>query len=372
MRMITSPVIAVFDRTLSNEPWTPPGVALMAVEKIWPTTRGKGMVVAVLDTGIDYQHPDLAANVIGGRSFVPGESDYMDLNGHGTHVAGIIAANGKILGMAPDAKLLAVKVLNQNGSGSFSSINQGLAWARNWVGKNGERVNVINMSLGAPIPNTAMHQEIIKTVDAGITVVCAAGNSGDADADTPEIDYPAYYSETISVGAIDLQTGIANFSNSNDQIDIVAPGVDTYSTYPDNRYVELSGTSMAAPHISGAVALIISRYYMRFKELPTPEYIRDYMTMQAVDLGELGFDTLYGYGLFTFNIDGGKAIKLFIGERRYQINADERELAMAPFLKDGEPVASIKEICDLLSTASQYVPPDGSEENPEGQIDIWS
>lgn len=344
----------------------------MAAQKMWPTTRGQGTVVAVVDTGIDDQHPDLQKNVIGGRGFVPGEPGYQDLNGHGTHVAGVIAANGKILGMAPDAKLLAVKVLNKNGFGSFMSINQGLAWARKWVGANGERVNVINMSLGAPVPNYSMHQEIIQAVDAGITVVCAAGNTGDGEANTPEIDYPAYYPETLAVGAIDLQTGIADFSNSNDRIDVVAPGVDTYSTYPDNRYVELSGTSMAAPHISGAVALIMSRYRMRFNQFPSPSYVKDYLIMQAVDLGEMGFDNLYGYGLFTFNLNGGKAIRLTIGQNIYQINNGEGKLHLAPFLKDGEAAASIQEICDLLTTASNFIPPDGSRHNPEGKVDIWS
>jgi len=371
MRLKTSPIVAIYDRTLSDQPWIPPGISLMAAEKIWPTTRGQGTIVAVLDTGIDYRHPDLAGNVIGGRSFVPGEPDYLDLNGHGTHVAGIIAANGKILGMAPETKLLAVKVLNQNGFGSFMNINQGLAWVRNWEGENGERVNVVNMSLGSSLPNPAMHQEIIKTVNNGITVVCAAGNAGDGNPDTPEIDYPAYYPETIAVGAINLQTGIANFSNSNDRIDVVAPGVNTYSTYPDNRYVELSGTSMASPHIAGAVALIISRYKMRFQENPTPAYIRDYLQMQAIDLGELGFDTLYGYGLFTFNMDGGKAIKLFIGNTTYLINNGQGELTMAPFLKNGEPVASIRDICGLLSTGSTYIPPSTDPDNPEGRVEIW-
>lgn len=371
MRLKQWPIVAVYHRTLSDEPWIPPGVNLMAVQKIWPTTRGQGTIVAVLDTGIDYRHPDLAGNVIGGRSFIPGEPDYLDLNGHGTHVAGIIAAHGKILGMAPETKLLAVKVLNRNGFGSFMSINQGLAWVRNWQGENGERVNVVNMSLGSPIPNSAMHQEIIKVVNSGITVVCAAGNTGDGSPDTPEIDYPAYYPETISVGAIDLQTGIANFSNSNDRIDVVAPGVNTYSTYPDNRYVELSGTSMASPHMAGAVALIISRYQMRFHKNPTPDYIRDYLHMQAVDLGELGFDTLYGYGLFTFNMDGGKAIKLFIGKTSYEINNQQGQLMMAPFLLYGEPVASIREICRLLSTGSEYYPGNDDQEHPHGQVNIW-
>lgn len=312
MRIKPVPISGVFNHTLSETPWAPPGIELMKAPYIWTQTRGSGIVVAVIDTGIDYTHPDLQKNVIGGKSLVSGESDYRDMNGHGTHVAGIIAANGKILGMAPEAKLLAVKVLNRFGYGSNASINAGIAWARKWQGKNGESVNVINMSLGGPLPNKSMHDEIIKAVNQGIIVVCAAGNSGDGNPDTSEISFPAYYPETIGVGAVDLKTGIADFSNSNNRIDIVAPGVNTYSTYLEGKYVELSGTSMAAPHISGAVALIIAAHRIQYGNNPTPEEVRQYLYDHSIDLGELGFDNLYGYGMFTFNNDGGKSLKKVI------------------------------------------------------------
>jgi major intracellular serine protease len=339
---------------------------------MWTTTKGEGVVVAVIDTGVDYKHRDLASNIIGGRSFVAAEPDYMDQNGHGTHVAGTIAAQGKILGVAPDTKILAVKVLNQNGQGSYSDIVQGIAWARQWKGKKGERVNVINMSLGGPLPNNAMHRELVKVAQEGITVVCAAGNSGDGKDDTEEISYPAYYPECLAVGAVELNTRAANFSNSNDRIDIVAPGVETYSTYPDNQYVKLSGTSMAAPHISGAVALIYSRYFMRFKKYPTPEYLRDLLHYQAIDLGKIGFDNLYGFGLFSFNVDGGKAIKLILGSRQYFINGRKYHLQEDPAWQDSSAAASIQELCHRLSCDSSALPADSTPNNDKGQIDIWS
>lgn len=371
LRIFRPMIKGVYEHTLSKEPWAPPGVSLIAAQRMWPVTKGENTVIAVVDTGIDYKHPDLKNNIIGGASFVPGEEDYMDLNGHGTHVAGIIAANGAILGVAPKAKLLGVKVLNKFGSGTLGSINQGLAWARKWRGENGEKVNVINMSLGAPLSNTTMHKEIKQLIDEGITVVCAAGNEGDGNPDTSEIAYPAYYQETIAVGAVDLQTGIANFSNSNDRIDVVAPGVDTYSTYPQEKYVELSGTSMAAPHVAGAVALIYSRYLLKFAAYPSVDYVSNYLHFQAVNLGTVGLDNLYGYGLFSFTLDGAKAITLIVEQNKYYVNNNNFYLETPPFIKNGQVAANIQEICGLINTPVVLVPPNGSGENKLGQIKIW-
>ncbi|HPF44576.1 MAG TPA: S8 family peptidase [Syntrophomonadaceae bacterium] len=360
---------AVYNQTLSEKPWAPPGVSLIAARKMWPVTKGEQVVVAVLDTGIDYTHPDLAGNVIDGKSMIAGEKDYLDENGHGTHVAGTIAANGKLLGVAPHAKLLAVKVLDKDGAGSYASISQGIAWARKWQGPKGEKVNVINMSLGGPVPDNSMHKEIVQAVQDGISVVCAAGNSGDGDPNTPELSFPAYYEESLAVGAVDLQMGLANFSNSNEHIDIVAPGVATYSTYPDNRYVELSGTSMAAPHISGALALIYSRFFKRFGMYPTPEQIKNLLHYQAIDLEIEGFDNLSGYGLFSFNIDGGKSIQLFLNQKTYQVNTQEKILTSAPFVNNDIPCGSVCEISEILATDALYVP---AGQHQQGKILIWS
>jgi major intracellular serine protease len=372
MRIFTPKTGDIYTRTLSSQPWAPPGVSLIAARRMWPTTQGEGTVVAVIDTGVDYRHPDLASNIVGGKSFVSSEKDYMDYNGHGTHVAGIIAANGKILGVAPSAKILVVKVLNRKGQGRYTDIVQGISWARQWVGQDGERVNIINMSLGGPITKRAMHREIIRAVEAGITVVCAAGNSGDGKEDTQEISYPAYYPECLAVGAVDLNTRAANFSNSNEHIDIVAPGVETYSTYPDNKYVKLSGTSMAAPHISGAIALIYSRYRIRFEKTPTTAHIKELLHYQAIDLGRIGFDKLYGYGLFSFNIDGGKAIKLVIGSQKYFLNGREYYLSQQPCWHNSSAGTSVAELCDLLSCDSVLLPANDNLDSPEGQLEIWS
>ncbi len=355
---------------LPEQGFTPPGVALMATRKMWASTRGKGAVVAVIDTGVDYRHPDLAANVIGGVSTVQGVKDYMDDNGHGTHVAGTIGANGKLLGVAPECKMLAIKVLDGDGSGTIGDINRGIAWARNWRGPDGEQVDVINMSLGGPLPNSTMHAEIVKAVQQGITVVCAAGNSGDGDPNTDEVSYPAYYPETIAVGAIDLTTGIANFSNSNHKINVVAPGVETYSTYTDNRYIKLSGTSMASPHIAGAVALICSRWKQRFGSNPDAQTVRNIIDYQAIDLGSSGFDRLYGYGLFSFDPAGGKSIKIKMGDRRYLVNNKEAFFVEAPFTNGKSVCADIREICNLLSTDNRTVKEQNGKDN--GILEIWS
>lgn len=371
LRIFKPTIKGIYEATLSNIPWAPPGVALIGAARMWPYTKGEGTVVAVLDTGIDYTHPDLKSNVIGGASFVPSESDFLDENGHGTHVAGTIAANGAILGVAPEAKLLGVKVLDKSGVGSINNISQGLSWARKWKGKNGERVNVVNFSLGSSLANSFFHNEIKKAVHEGITIVCAAGNEGDGKPDTIEISYPAYYSETVAVGAINLETGIADFSNSNQRIDVVAPGIDTYSTFIGGRYVELSGTSMASPHVAGAVALIYSRYFKKFSVYPNPANIKDFLHYQAIDLSTVGFNNLYGYGLFTFTVDGGKAITLIVGENKYFINDRSYYFKSPLFIKDNVVMGSVEEVCNLLNTNTLFVPPNKEGENQLGLINIW-
>lgn len=371
MRIFKSKVLGIYNRTLSIQPWSPPGVSMTAARRIWPSTRGENTVVAILDTGVDYYHPDLKTNIIGGISFVSGEKDFMDLNGHGTHVAGIIAANSRILGVAPQSKILALKVLGKNGSGTFRGISQGLEYARKWQGKQGEKVNVVNMSLGGSINDSSLYREIRNAVQAGITVVCAAGNEGDGSSDTREISYPAYYEETVAVGAVDLQTGIANFSNSNEHIDIVAPGVETYSTYPGGKYVKLSGTSMATPHISGAVALIYSRYKKRFGVFPDAKTIQLLLQYGSIDLGEAGFDQLYGYGMFSFNPDGAKNIRLYANTNQYFLNGQACSMNAPIIRNEGEIYGPLAEISNLLGSDSNPLIGEISPGNSQGGMEIW-
>lgn len=242
----------------------PYGVNLINAPEIWARgEKGQGTVVCILDTGIDKSHPDLADRIIDGRNFTYDGTpdDYTDGNGHGTHVAGTIAATENksgVVGVAPKTKLLIGKVLNSNGSGGYKGITDALYWAADWKGPNGEKVRVINMSLGGPYHDEEQYQAILYAVSKGILVVVASGNEGDADENTMEYGYPALYNECITVAACDTEKKLAYFSNNHKQVDVIAPGVDVLSTYPTSQYAVLSGTSMATPHISGALALIIN------------------------------------------------------------------------------------------------------------------
>lgn len=371
MKAFDHQILGVLRSLAQPAPWSPPGVSLLAARRMWPSTHGEEAVVAVLDTGVDYNHPDLKPNIIDGASFVDGEPDYMDKNGHGTHVAGTIAAHGKILGVAPAARLLAVKVLDHQGSGSYKGIASGLRYAREWKGPQGQKVNVVNMSLGGPDPDQEMYDEIIRVLNSGILVVCAAGNEGDGRQETKEIAFPAYYDETIAVGAVNMQTRAANFSNTNDHIDLVAPGVETYSTYPGGRYVKLSGTSMAAPHISGAAALIYSRYKKRFGAFPTPGTVGLLLRYLSIDLGEAGFDELYGYGVFSFNIDGGRAIQLAADAKNYSINGQEHEWNHVPVISESTIQGALAELSEILGCDSNTSLDGGVLKKKQGKMEIW-
>jgi subtilisin family serine protease len=242
------------------------------------TTSGDGagsvdVDVAVIDTGIDLTHPDL--NVAGGVNCAPGRS-FNDSNGHGSHVAGIIAARDNdlgVVGVAPGARLWAVRVLNAGGVGSFADVICGV----DWVTANSGMIEVANMSLGGTgtepagsgcTTGDAFHDAICRSVVAGVTYTVAAGNEADDAAN----HVPAAYDEVITVSALadfDGQPGglgsptcradeddtLANFSNFGPDVDLIAPGVCILSTSKRGGYATLSGTSMASPHAGGAAAL---------------------------------------------------------------------------------------------------------------------
>lgn len=233
------------------------------------SNTGAGVKVAVIDTGIDDKPPDL--NVVGGRNFTSRKAgQFQDGNGHGTHVAGTIAALDNaigVIGMAPEADLYAVKVLNNNGSGFLSWVIAGIEWASD------NNIDVANMSLGAPGESSAMCNAIASAVASGVTVVVAAGNeSQDAVNSTPaNCDESLGVETVITVSAIADSDGapghlgpatgygaddtFASFSNFGSLVDIAAPGVDILSTWKGGGYNTISGTSMATPHVTGAAAL---------------------------------------------------------------------------------------------------------------------
>jgi major intracellular serine protease len=235
----------------------PKGVEMIQAPAVWEKFTGKGITIAILDTGCDLTHPELKDRIIGGRNFTNDDNGnieiFRDYNGHGTHVAGTIAASRNVkgvVGVAPEANLLIIKVLDRNGSGQYDWIINGISYAIE------QKVDIISMSLGGPADVPELHEVIQKAVANNILVVCAAGNEGDGQDSTEELAYPGSYNEVISVGAINLERKISDFSNSNKEVDLVAPGENILSTYLNGRYAKLSGTSMATPHVAGALAII--------------------------------------------------------------------------------------------------------------------
>ena len=231
--------------------------------------KGDDVLIAIIDTGCA-DHDLLRDKIIGGKNFTQegSESDYTDFNGHGTHVAGIIAAseNNYFKSIAPNSKLLILKALDSNGQGSMQSILSAIRYAIDY------KVDIINMSLGSRKGSDDLHEIIKEAIDKNISVVCASGNSGDDNPNTDELDFPGSYEEVIEVGAVDSNRNVSIFSNSNKYVDIVAPGENIMSTYLDNNFKSLTGTSMATPIISGSLALLLQWSKKEFKRrLPEKE-----------------------------------------------------------------------------------------------------
>ena len=262
--------------------YIPTGVNMCNAPLFWINGyTGEGVKIAILDSGYT-SHPDLDKNIIGGKNFTSEDGGnpniYNDYNGHSTHVAGIIASNNKIMGVAPNAKLLILKVLDKSGNGNC----QGLYDAINYAIE--QKVDIINMSLGISINVNEIHTMLKKAVDNNICVVCACGNEGDGKAFTDEYSYPAGYNEAISVGAIDNARVNAVFTNSNKEVDLVAHGVNVVSTHLNYGYCSMSGTSQATPHVAGALALLKEYYRKTFEKEPTEVELYAQLIKRTVEL----------------------------------------------------------------------------------------
>lgn len=281
----------------------PQGISMVRAPLLWRRgILGKGVVVAVIDTGCQENHPDLRKNLAGGFNFVDSKksNDFSDGNGHGTHVAGIIAAGHNkqgIMGVAPRSKLLILKALSDEGVGGYDNVIQAIKYAIKWRSSKGERVRIISMSLGGKDDSKELRSIIQLAVRKNILVVCAAGNSGDGSSNTDELLYPGVYPEVVQVGATTLNYQIANFSNSNREVDLVAPGSNILSTYPNDGYRELSGTSMAAPHVAGAAALLIDSFTEE-RGLLSINYLVSALLYNTQSLGYHPY--MEGYGLLRF------------------------------------------------------------------------
>ncbi len=276
----------------------------IGADSVWNAGyTGKGRMVAVIDTGIDYRHPELSDSYSGGYDFVNRDNDPLDDREHGTHVSGIITANGinaRSKGVAPDAKILALKVLDESGSGYTSDIIRAIYYAVDgpdgiYNTSDDFAPDVISMSLGSSskykgadcdYASPSMAKAINYAVSKGIAVVASSGNSG-----TTGVSMPGCMLGAIAVGAVDKYDSRTSWSGTGYSLDIVAPGKSIYSTMPSSGYATKSGTSMAAPHVSGVVALIKEANHSI-----SVAGIKDALYKTARDRGASGWDRYYGWG----------------------------------------------------------------------------
>ncbi|MFC5467124.1 S8 family peptidase [Cohnella suwonensis] len=283
------------DTFYSEYQWNLPEIATV---NGWNVTKGsKDVVVAVLDTGVQSDHPDLKERIVEGVNIVDPSAPPEDDVGHGTHVAGIIAAeinnNEGVAGMTWYTKIMPVKVLDSTGAGSTYSVAEGILWATD------HGAQVINMSLGNYAEAEFLHDALKYAYERGVVIVAASGNDN-----TDRPGYPAAYAEVIGVSATDADETRAEYSNYGDYIDVAAPGTSIPSTYPGSQYAALSGTSMASPHVAALASLVKSA-----KPSLTNAQIAELLRRTAKDLGTKGKDNDFGYG----QIDVRSALQAAVG-----------------------------------------------------------
>ncbi|MFC1521781.1 S8 family peptidase [Elusimicrobiota bacterium] len=256
-RKLLPPPVSMFPPDAILDPLDEPsdsevqwGVERVNAPAAWASNQGAGVKVAIVDTGIDPNHPELKDKIRGGHNAIDEKQPWADDHFHGTHVAGIVAAtlDGKgVVGVAPKAELYAVKVLTKEGSGSMFGIIGGLMWCIE------NNIDVINMSLGAEQGNALFKYAIDAVRDAGVVMVAAAGNNSKA------VNFPAAYDGAIAVSALDKDDTIAYFSSRGPEINFIAPGVKILSSVTGGGFEAYSGTSMACPHVAGLAALAVAQ-----------------------------------------------------------------------------------------------------------------
>lgn len=260
---------------------------------------GKGVKIAVVDSGVNSDHPDL--NIVGGASMIDNSSAFIDRNGHGTHVAGVIAALNNsigVVGSAPDAAIYSVKVLSSNGAGTLEDVLDGIQWAID------NKMDIINLSLTTDAHKPELQAILKKANDLGIIVVAAAGNIEIVDTKgnyvqvEGDVLYPARYPSVIAVGSTNTNNRLSGFSYTGPSVELVAPGEGIYSTFSKNAFVNPAeyknseGTSVSTPF----VAAVFAQYKEAYPHL-TNGQLRETVKRSTIDLGVIGKDRLYGNGL---------------------------------------------------------------------------
>jgi subtilisin len=256
-----------------GEPFIPWGVTQIRAPEVWSRSTGKRIKIGIIDTGVDYTHPDLQRSVYGGINLVKRHMLPMDDNGHGTHIAGTISAASQhsgIIGVAPQGALHAIKAFDFKGSAFVSDIIQGIEWCVQY------QMDIINMSFGMKNHSKALEAAVHHAVNSGKVIVASSGNNGKLN----QLDYPARFPQTISVGATTRSHKIAAFSNRGRRIDIYAPGEKIYSTWLHGKYNLMSGTSMATSHVTGVIALLLAA-----KPGLSPKQVKSLLQHNANSLG---------------------------------------------------------------------------------------
>ena len=275
--------------------FVPKGINAVGAPDQWSNNiNGTGVLVGIIDSGVG-AHPDLQGKVILSRTYT-GETGPPQ-EAHATHVAGTIAANGLIRGVAYNARLASYRALDNTGSGSIDNIIKAVFQAI------ADGCHVINLSLGGTYNYPPLASAMQAAYNAGVVIVAAAGNSGDNNNFTNEYSYPGDYPTVQCVGAADYRgTGTvpATFTNSNPQVDCCSQGVYVLSTVPGTQYAYMSGTSMATPHISGMAALLIQQYRAQ-RRTYTTQQIYDALNKLCKDIYLPGIDNTSGRGFATFN-----------------------------------------------------------------------
>lgn len=279
-------------------------LTLFGAESLWKKSKGKGVVVAVVDTGVMSTHPELKGRVLAGRDFIAPGTSASDQNGHGTHVAGIISAGAYneigTAGLAYHARILPVRVLDKDGYGDNAGVANGIIWAAQ------KGADVINLSLGSSQSDDAIKAAVAYAQSRNAVVVAAAGNNGCGLLLGAPTAYPAAYPGVLGVGAISKSRTVASYSSCGKWVDVVAPGTSIVSTMisspnsdlgctPRKMYCTLAGTSMATPYVSATAALEIAR----LGGLYSQSSIVSRLQSTATDLGSAGRDDDYGYGLIS-------------------------------------------------------------------------
>lgn len=272
------------------------GIKQLNVPETWKVTKGRNIKVMVIDTGYT-DHPDLDGAMIKeqSKSFLSYEKSITDLNGHSTHVCGIIGARDNtsgMVGVAPECSIITVKVLGEDGSGDFDSIRKALEYAIMI------KPDVINMSLGSSAYDSKMHFLIKELHKLNIPIIAAAGNDGRGNA----VNYPGKYEEVICVTAYDKNGRPASFNSTGPETDFSAPGVDINSTWLDHEYAQLSGTSMATPFMAAVVALLLSKHRIQeqltgLNDCKTVDQIKEHLLKYTDDKGAVGRDDTWGFGV---------------------------------------------------------------------------